>query len=240
MSPSSIAPEWVQRKFVVGGQAVRTADRQPEVRTVRRSRLYEPAKRTMDLTLSAVGLILSSPLFALIAVAIKLESRGPVFFGHERLGMGGRSFRCLKFRSMLADADDRLRSDPQLKHRYVENDFKIPLDQDPRVTRVGRFLRKSSLDELPQLFNVLTGTMSLVGPRPIVHDELKWYSGREPILLSVRPGITGEWQIQGRSRIGYPERAEIELQAIQGCSLPRDLLILLKSIPAVITARGSL
>lgn len=240
MSPSSIAPARVPRKLAVAAKTVRPADGPSAVQPVGRHRLYDPAKRTLDIALAAAGLIASIPLFALISLAIRLESRGPIVFGHERLGKGGRPFRCLKFRSMRADANERLRSDPQLRHKYLENDFKIPLDQDPRVTRVGRFLRRSSLDELPQLINVLAGSMSLVGPRPIVPDELKWYSGREHVLLSVRPGITGEWQIQGRSRIGYPKRADVEVQAIQGQSLPRDLLILVKSVPAVITARGSL
>ncbi|MGD8700479.1 MAG: sugar transferase, partial [Gemmatimonadales bacterium] len=168
MSPSSIAPARAPRKLAVAPKTGRPSEDGPAaIQPVRRHRLYEPAKRTLDIALAAAGLIVSIPLFALISLAIRLESRGPIVFVHERLGKGGRPFRCLKFRSMRADADERLRSDSQLRHKYLENDFKIPLDQDPRVTRVGRFLRKSSLDELPQLLNVLAGSMSLVGPRPI-------------------------------------------------------------------------
>jgi lipopolysaccharide/colanic/teichoic acid biosynthesis glycosyltransferase len=177
---------------------------------------------------------------ALIALAIKLESRGPALFGHVRIGKGGRPLRCLKFRSMRVGAEKELLADPELKNFYVQNDYKIPLELDPRVTRVGRFLRKSSLDELPQLFNVIAGTMSLVGPRPIVREELHWYGRQATLLLSVKPGITGPWQVQGRSRIGYPERTEVELEGVRRQSFWRDLLVLARSIPAVITARGSL
>lgn len=239
MSTTSLAPERVLRR----AEAAPTSQRQdarPSASRPLRSPLYEPVKRTLDIVLSAAGLIVLSPVFALIAIAIRLESSGPVFFGHERLGKGGRVFACLKFRSMRADAHEWLQSDPQLRHRYIKNDFKIPLEHDPRVTRVGRFLRRSSLDELPQLLNVLAGSMSLVGPRPIVQDELRWYPGDEHLLLSVRPGITGEWQVQGRSRIGYPDRADVELNAIAERSLWRDLKILVRSVPAVVTARGSM
>ena len=177
---------------------------------------------------------------AAIAIAIKLESRGPALFGHVRVGLKGKRFRCLKFRSMRPGAQEDLLLDNDLKRLYVENDYKLPVDKDPRVTRVGRFLRKSSLDELPQLFNVLAGTMSLVGPRPVVPDELSWYEDRADKFLSVKPGITGVWQIQGRSRISYPLRTEVELKAIDERSFWSDLVVLAKSIPAVITARGSL
>lgn len=212
--------------------------RPPLTHTDRRS--YLAAKRVLDIVLSAVFITLTSPVMLAIAVAIKLESRGPVLFGHERLGKDGRLFRCLKFRSMTREAHQELLRNPLLRRVYEENDFKIPLDKDPRVTRVGRFLRKTSLDELPQLFNVLAGAMSLVGPRPIVVEELRWYEDRESLLLSVKPGITGEWQIQGRSRINYPDRADVELESIARRSFGRDIRILALSIPAVLTAEGSL
>jgi len=201
---------------------------------------YAIAKRGLDVFASLIALVLASPIMAAIAVAIKLESRGPALFGHVRVGLNGKRFRCLKFRSMRPGAQEDLLLDNDLKRLYVENDYKLPIDKDPRVTRLGRFLRKSSLDELPQLFNVLAGTMSLVGPRPVVPDELSWYEDRADKFLSVKPGITGIWQIQGRSRIGYPLRTEVELQALDERSFWSDLVVLAKSIPAVITARGSL
>jgi lipopolysaccharide/colanic/teichoic acid biosynthesis glycosyltransferase len=204
------------------------------------STAYVAAKRTFDVVAAALAIVLASPLMAIIALAVRLESRGPAFFGHVRLGRDGKLFRCLKFRSMRVEAQDKLEEDDELWRCYVENDYKIPVDLDPRVTRMGRFLRKSSLDELPQLFNVLAGSMSLVGPRPIVEDEIRWYDDRAKQFLSVKPGITGAWQVQGRSRIGYPDRTEVELDAIRNRTFSSDLKILLRSIPAVITARGSL
>jgi len=202
--------------------------------------VYRFAKRALDVSVSVLALLLTSPIMAAIAVAIKIESKGPVFFGHLRLGKHGEFFRCLKFRSMRPGAQEDLFSNPDLKQLYVENDYKLPIDEDPRVTRLGRFLRRSSLDELPQLFNVLAGTMSLVGPRPIVREELDWYGNDAPRFLSVKPGITGVWQIQGRSRIGYPDRTQVELNAIEDRTFWCDLKVLALSIPVVVTARGSL
>jgi lipopolysaccharide/colanic/teichoic acid biosynthesis glycosyltransferase len=202
--------------------------------------VYRFAKRALDISVSILALLLAGPMMAAIAIAIKIESKGPVFFGHLRLGRHGEFFRCLKFRSMRPGAQEDLFSDPSLKQRYVDNDYKLPLDEDPRVTRLGRFLRRSSFDELPQLFNVLAGTMSLVGPRPIVREELEWYGEEAPRFLSVKPGLTGVWQIQGRSRIHYPNRTSVELNAIEDRSFWRDLKVLAKSVPAVIMARGSL
>lgn len=202
--------------------------------------LYATCKRALDVVVSTIALVLLSPLMAAIALAVRLESKGPLLFGHVRLGRYGKCFRCYKFRTMRPTAQSELLKDPELMRQYVENDYKIPLELDPRITRVGYFLRKSSLDELPQLFNVIAGSMSLVGPRPIVRDELCWYSGKEELFLSVRPGITGAWQVQGRSRLAYPERTDVELDGIRQRSFWSDVRILVRSVPAVITARGSL
>jgi lipopolysaccharide/colanic/teichoic acid biosynthesis glycosyltransferase len=207
----------------------------------RSSATYSIAKRVLDVGVSLTAVVLGAPFMLAIAIAVKLESKGPVLFGHVRLGKNGRYFRCYKFRTMRAGAQSELLRNPELKRVYVENDFKIPLEKDPRVTRFGRFLRKSSLDELPQFFNVLGGSMSLVGPRPIVQEELAWYSDDEKTeFLSVRPGITGAWQVQGRSRIGYPERTRVELDSIRERSFWRDVKLLAISVPAVITSRGAL
>jgi exopolysaccharide production protein ExoY len=196
-------------------------------------------KRCLDLVAAGLGLVVLAPLFALVGLAIKLESRGPLIFGHRRLGLNGRSFKCYKFRSMHADAEQRLRSDPTLYARYVVNSYKLPEDEDPRLTRMGRVLRKTSLDELPQLFNVLKGEMSLVGPRPIVPEELGEYGRGGASFLSLKPGITGAWQVSGRSRVGYPDRADIELDYVRRWSLGRDVRIILRTLPAVVVARGA-
>src|SRR5439155_5205137 len=156
-------------------------------------------KRMVDLMGATAGLVLLSPIFGLVALAVKLESRGSAIFGHRRVGHNGHGFKCYKFRSMHADAEKRLRSDNALYAEYVSNDFKLPGDRDPRLTRVGRFLRKTSLDELPQLINVLKGEMSLVGPRPIVEEEIDVYGHGAPMFLSLKSGMTGAWQTNALS-----------------------------------------
>jgi len=196
------------------------------------------AKRILDVVGATIGLIVVGPILAVIAICVRMESPGPVLFGHTRLGIRGRRFRCYKFRSMRKDAEERLSTDRSLYDLYIENDFKIPIDRDPRLTRVGRFLRRMSLDELPQLFNVLKGDMSLVGPRPIVPDELDHYSRAAQLFLSQKPGITGAWVVNGRSQIGYPERVDVELEYVRTWSLLSDFWILLRTIPSVLLRRG--
>lgn len=197
------------------------------------------AKRLMDLLGSLLLLVALWPIFALVSIAIKLESPGPVFFAHRRLGRRGRVFSCLKFRTMHVDAEDRLHQDEELRHRYVSNHFKIPSAHDPRITRLGRFLRESSLDELPQLLNVLIGHMSLVGPRPIVPLEATHYGEDVELLLSVRPGVTGAWAVGGRSSLGYPERTQVELEYVRNWSLGSDIAILLRTPLAVVMRHGA-
>ena len=196
-------------------------------------------KRGVDIVGASIGLVLAAPLLGLLALAVRLESRGPVLFGHRRVGAWGRRFRCLKFRTMRVDAEQLLRSDPAMYSEYVRNNYKLPEGRDPRITRVGRLLRKTSLDELPQLWNVLRGDMSLIGPRPVVADELTEYGGHRRMLLSVKPGITGEWAITGRSSVGYPQRAAIEIGYVRRWRLSADLSILWRTFPAVLTRRGA-
>ena len=197
------------------------------------------AKRAFDVIGASVLLLLLLPLLIVLAILIRLESPGNVLFAHRRLGRDGSHFDCLKFRSMRPDAEHLLLNDETLRHHYVTNHFKIPAHLDPRVTRLGWFLRKSSIDELPQLWNVLTGDMSLVGPRPIVPLEATYYGDDLPVLLSVRPGITGSWAVHGRSEVGYPERVDLELEYVRNWSLGRDLWILAQTPLTVITQRGA-
>jgi exopolysaccharide production protein ExoY len=196
-------------------------------------------KRTMDVLVAATALLLAAPLMLLIALAVRLDSPGPIIFSQWRLGRHGRLFRCLKFRSMYVNAEERLRRNSELYALYLESDYKLPERLDNRITRVGRFLRRTSLDELPQLFNVLRGDMSLVGPRPIVPDELRHYSQEGPLLLSLRPGLTGAWQVNGRSTVSYPIRADVELDYVQSWSLGNDFKILLRTVPAVLAQKGA-
>jgi lipopolysaccharide/colanic/teichoic acid biosynthesis glycosyltransferase len=197
-------------------------------------------KRAVDVFGAVVGLVLAVPLMLLLAPLIWVTSPGPVLFSHTRLGRDGRPFQCYKLRTMCADAESHLASDPALRAAYRANGYKLPSHADRRVTRLGRFMRLSSLDELPQFWNVLRGDMSLVGPRPIVGEELEHYDVRDRrLLLSVRPGITGAWAVGGRSRVGYPRRGQLELDYVRGWSLGRDFVILFQTAGAVLGRRGA-
>jgi exopolysaccharide biosynthesis polyprenyl glycosylphosphotransferase len=197
-------------------------------------------KRLMDVLLAGLGVVTLSPLLLVLAALVKLTSRGPVLFGHRRLGEGGRSIRVFKFRSMVVDAEaclqDLLAADPSLCAEY-ETTYK--LRDDPRITPVGHWLRRTSLDELPQLFNVLRGELSLVGPRPIVADEIVKYGPAGAAILRVRPGVTGLWQVSGRSDLDYAERVRLDMDYIMHWSLWLDLRILAATIPAVLRRRGA-
>ena len=167
-------------------------------------------RRAADVLGATLLLTLLSPILLVAAGAVLVCDGRPVLFGHRRLGRDGRPFRCWKLRTMQLDAEQTLAREPELRDRYRQNGYKLPNGSDPRVTRLGRILRRSYIDEIPQLWNVLTGTMSLVGPRPIVPDELEHYAGGADELLRERPGIVGAWTSHGRARPAYPERADIE------------------------------
>jgi lipopolysaccharide/colanic/teichoic acid biosynthesis glycosyltransferase len=183
-------------------------------------------KRLFDVTLAALVLALAAPVMLVIAIAIRLDSPGPIFFVQSRVGLRGRQFRMLKFRSMCADAEQRL---PALAHLNVGGDRLIRIQADPRVTRLGSFLRRASLDELPQLINVLKGDMSLVGPRPQSPREVALYSGREIRRLEVLPGMTGLWQITARDNPSFDEWIRLDLEYVDSWSLPLDLKILMRT-----------
>lgn len=196
-------------------------------------------KRSLDLTLSAIGVVALLPVFVTVALAVRLDSPGPIMFRQQRLGLGGRRFTLYKFRSMRADAEGYLREDPELYEEYVENGFKLPEARDPRINPLGALLRRTSLDELPQLLNVLKGDMSLVGPRPVVPDEIENYGPDASVFLAVKPGLTGYWQVNGRSRVGYPERVDLDIDYIRQWSLGRDLSILVRTVPTVLRREGA-
>ena len=194
-------------------------------------------KRLFDLVSSCLGLIVLSPFFILLAIAIKLDTPGPVFYVEPRVGKYGHHFRFFKFRSMKVGSD-QLRS--ELQKRNIVKDgplFKDP--NDPRVTRVGRVLRKYSFDELPQLLNVVFNDMSMVGPRPPKPDEVASYTADQRKCLNIKPGITGSWQVSGRSDTTFSEKVRLDKEYIQSWSLKQDIIILLKTIPAVFTGKGA-
>jgi exopolysaccharide biosynthesis polyprenyl glycosylphosphotransferase len=194
------------------------------------------AKRLVDVLLAGLGLVASLPIAIAIAVAIKLDSPGPVIFVQDRVGRDGRSFRFYKFRSMYVDAERRLEELRQ--HNEVDGPvFKIR--KDPRISKVGAFLRRTSLDELPQLFNVLKGEMSMVGPRPPLPKEVDKYRPTDMIRLSVKPGLTCLWQIRGRSTLGFDTWMEYDREYVSKLSLWLDVSILVRTVWAVLSCRGA-
>ena len=197
---------------------------------------YRLLKRSLDLSVAIVGLVLTLPLFPVIAVLVKLDSKGSVFFAQKRVGRHGRLFTCYKFRSMVADAENQKVKLAALNEASGPA-FKIR--QDPRITAIGSFLRRSSFDEMPQLFNVLLGQMSVVGPRPQIPTEVELYEPWHRARLAVKPGITCLWQISGRSQVGFDEWMRLDLEYIRRRSLRTDLFILLRTLPAVMARKGA-
>ena len=204
----------------------------PAVEIIRnQSRYGRTLKRIGDIIFSLIVLTLGSPIFISIAILVKLSSPGSVFYIQKRVGRNYREFGCIKFRTMYKDADDLL---PNLLEKYplmrkeFEKDFK--LRQDPRITKLGRFLRRSSLDELPQFFNVLKGEMSVVGPRPIVSNEIIKYSLFMEEVISVRPGLTGLWQVSGRNNLSYKKRVELDLVYARNRNYILDLEIIILTL----------
>lgn len=237
-----IAVDVVPRLFELldGGRALNRVGGLPllSIGLARLGRGSQIAKRALDICLSSIALVVVAPLLAVMAIGIKLDSKGPVFFLQRRVGRGGKEFRLIKLRSMYVDADAR-------KHELTDqNDLDdgvlFKLFRDPRITRFGRFARRWSLDELPQLVNVLRGHMSLVGPRPLIVPESAalsepWHHRR----LELRPGLTGAWQIYGRSENPFDEMVRFDYQYVSGWSLARDVEILLATVPAVLSGRGA-
>lgn len=228
--------------FPVAGAHVSVFDGHGAVELVNQRQMsaLRAEKRVLDAVLATIAFVLLAPLFVLIPILLKLTSRGPVFYRQERLGKRGRRIRVWKFRSMYADADARLErilaSDPVRRAEW-ERDFK--LTDDPRVTPLGRFLRRTSLDEIPQLFNVFCGDMTLIGPRPIVEQEVPYYGSAYSVFSSVRPGVTGLWQATGRSDVGYARRVALDVYYVMNWSPWLDLWILFRTVSAVFLMRGA-
>lgn len=197
-------------------------------------------KRTVDLLGASLALFLLAPVFGGLAILIRMDSDGPVFYRQERMGAEGQIFTLLKFRSMYCDADERLaqvlEADPERRREYEQYH---KLEDDPRVTRIGDFLRRYSLDELPQLLNVIQGDMSLVGPRAYMPSELSEMDGLEKVILQTPPGVTGLWQVSGRNQLSFDERVDLDVHYVQNWSLWLDLYLLVRTIPTVLTGEGA-
>jgi lipopolysaccharide/colanic/teichoic acid biosynthesis glycosyltransferase len=232
-----LAKSNIAQEAVVSNQRVEYTSFQSLENT---SKLYAITKRTIDIVGAIIGLVLTSPLFLIISIFYLFgDSKGPIFFKQVRVGKNGKKFYIYKFRSMIVNAEEKLKADKELYEKYLRNNYKLEPHEDPRITKLGRLLRKTSLDEIPQLINVLKGEMSLVGPRPVVEAELIEYGEHVNEFLSVKPGMTGYWQVSGRSSVGYPERVDIELFYVYNQSLLLDIKILVKTVITVITKQGA-
>lgn len=200
-----------------------------------------PLKRIFDLFFSCGVIFFFSPLFIVIAILIKCTSKGKVLYRHERVGRGGKKFYCIKFRTMYKDADKKLeeilKNDPAINSEWQQTQ---KLKNDPRITPIGRFLRKTSLDELPQFWNVVKGDLSVVGPRPVVQEEItKFFGKKAEKILSVRPGITGMWQVSGRNDVSYKKRIKLDEIYIDHRTMLLDIKLIAKTIPLVIFSKGA-
>lgn len=205
---------------------------------LKRQSPYRYIKRFMDVILATIALVVLSPIFLVIAIAIKIESKGPVLFKHTRIGKDGKIIKLYKFRSMVINAEELIKTfTPEQMKEYKEN---YKLTNDPRITKVGNFLRKTSLDELPQLLNIIKGDLAIIGPRPVVADELKKYGPNTEKFLSVTPGLTGYWAANGRSCTTYEQRMQMELYYIDNLSLKMDVKVFFKTIEAVIKREGAI
>ncbi len=202
---------------------------------------FRAAKRAFDVVGAALGMVVCAPLFLVLVLAVRLgKGRGPAFYSQLRVGRHGRHFRCWKFRTMVVDADHRLHrlldTSPGLRDEYAAS---LKLRTDPRVTPVGRFLRRTSLDELPQLWNVLKGDMTLVGPRPLLIDEPERYGDALAAVLRVRPGLTGIWQVSGRNAVPYDVRVAMQAQQAEQTAFSRDLVVVLRTLAQMLPWRSS-
>lgn len=199
---------------------------------------YIYVKRGIDVILSTIALVVLSPLFLILAILIKLDSKGPVFFLHTRIGKNGKNIKIYKFRTMVTNAEELIKEfTPEQMKEYKEN---YKLTNDPRITKIGKFLRKTSLDELPQLINIIKGDLSIIGPRPVVKDELEKYEENIAKFLSVTPGLTGNWAANGRNNTTYEERMKLELEYVDNISLKTDIKIFFQTIYAVIKKEGAM
>lgn len=194
----------------------------------------------MDIILSLVALVILSWVFLLVWIIDRTgDNKGPVFYKQERVGIHGKQFHIYKFRSMVINAEEKLMQNKELYQKYMDNSFKLPEGEDPRITRFGSILRKSSIDEIPQFINVLKGEMSIIGPRPVIKRELRFYGESVTKFLSVKPGAMGYWQAIGRSTIEYPERCDVELYYVDHASFWFDVKIFFKNIISIFRGTGA-
>ena len=207
----------------------------------KQSKSYLFAKRFLDISTALFALVIFSPIFLVISLFYLFgDNKGPVFYQQRRIGQNHEEFGIYKFRSMVVNAEEKLYADKDLYAKFVENGYKLPTEDDPRITKFGAFIRKTSLDELPQFINILIGNMSIIGPRPVVERELVEYGDRVDEFLSVKPGAMGLWQASGRSDIQYPERADLEISYVEHADLWFDFKILFMTVLAIFKGDGAM
>lgn len=231
----SVGANWQQPRLLTSNQIKYLENMQT------RSKTYLAIKRACDIIVSGLALVVLVPtVFLVMAIIYRFgENKGPMIYKQRRIGKNGKPFKIWKFRSMVVNADKKLKANPELYRKYIANSYKLPAEEDPRITEFGRFIRKTSIDELPQFVNIFKGDMSLVGPRPVVEPELKEYGDQVEKLLSMTPGAMGWWQASGRSNIEYPERCEVELYYIDHASLGFDLKIIFLNIVSIFKHTGA-
>lgn len=199
--------------------------------------VYLVFKRILDVCISIIMLLIAIPIFLVIAVLIKLEDRGPIFYRHKRVGKNGKTIYLYKFRSMVVNAEEKMKEFTEEQKEEFQKHYK--LSNDPRITKIGDKLRKTSLDELPQLLNIIKGEMSIIGPRPVILKELDKFGAQKELLLSVKPGLTGLWACSGRSDTTYEERVEKEIYYAKNCSMKLDVLCFFKTFLSVVKGKGA-
>lgn len=214
-----------------GGDGVKVEETQIDIEAILHRHVYYGSKRIFDFILTLLGLVLLIPVFIIIPILIKMDDGGPIFYRATRIGKNGKPFRMLKFRSMRVNADQEIQ---KLKEQNEVSGAMFKMKNDPRITRIGKLLRQTSLDELPQFFNVLLGDMSLVGPRPPLPDEVVKYTERDKLRLLVTPGLTGLWQVTARNSVGFEEMVNLDLQYIEKSNIWLDLKIILMTVKVVI------
>lgn len=208
-----------------------------EERKVATFKPYKIVKRAIDIVISLISLIILIPVFIIIGIAIKIDSKGPIFFKHTRVGKNGKIIKVYKFRTMVENAEELIKEfTPEQMKEYKET---YKLLRDPRVTKLGMFLRNTSLDELPQLINILKGELSIIGPRPVIAEELEKYGTNKKKFLSVTPGLTGYWAANGRGRTNYEQRMQMELFYVDNLSFKMDVKVFIKTIETVLLRRGA-
>ena len=218
-------------------QSPRAVQENLEHTSTRQKKSYLLAKRTFDVLSASAALLVLSPIFLVVSLLIKLDSEGPVIFKHNRIGKNGERIALYKFRSMVQNAEEAIKNfTPEQKEEWEKN-FK--LEHDPRITKIGAFLRKTSLDELPQLLNIIKGDLSVVGPRPVIEEELELYGENKGKFLSAAPGLTGYWQAYARSECSYEQRMEMELYYVEHASFWWDINIIFATVGAVLCRKGA-